>query len=87
VLGQDGVVRTAYRGDHGNWYWSTVTGARFHQGSPIRAVRSGNAMDIFVLGEDNMVRTAFRDGARNWNWSVVQGAAFRQDDPITVYGN
>jgi hypothetical protein len=77
------MVRTAFR-DGSGWHWQAIGGAAFNQGNPITAVRSGNALDIFVLGQDGMVRTAFRDGS-GWHWQVIGGAAFNQGNPITQF--
>jgi hypothetical protein len=82
VLGQDNVVRTAFR-DGSGWHWAAIDGAAFNQGNPITAVRSGDALDIFILGQDNVVRTAFRDGS-GWHWAAIEGAAFNQGNPITA---
>jgi hypothetical protein len=40
VLGQDGMVHTAFRDGAGGWHWSFVDGAAFNQGNPITAVRN-----------------------------------------------
>jgi hypothetical protein len=82
VLGQDGVVRTAFRGGDG-WHWSTVDVGQYNQGNPITAVRSGDALDIFMLGQDGVVRTAFR-GGDGWHVTAIPGAGFNQGNPITA---
>ena len=82
MLGQDGIVRTAFR-DAASWHWSVVPNAGFNQGNPIAAVRNGEELQIFELGQDGVVRTAFRDDA-GWHWSAIDGAAFHQGNPIAA---
>jgi hypothetical protein len=75
---------TAFR-DGSGFHFSTIGGAAFTQGNPITAVRSGDALDIFVLGQDGQIRTAFRDG-NGFHFSKIDGGAFSQGNSITVVG-